>query len=205
MLSGLKGIIPGGISVEDFSVVIKSPIADSQNILDGYVKSGIGKKQEDKYYFEDGDKLKVAIQLIKNGGPLDEISILLDWKDFEGLVAEMLFSKNFAIIKNLILTKPRMEIDVIGIRLGVAMLIDCKHWKRYSPSALSTAVKKQIERTKHYILKTPGAIAVPIIVTLYHDKIDFIDRVPIVPIFQFSSFVDEFYGNLDQMNTLRTE
>lgn len=202
MLSGLKGIIPGGISVEDFSVVIKSNIVDSRNVLDGYVKSGIGKKQGDIYYFEDGDKLKAAIQLIKNSGPLDEISILLDWKDFEGLVAEILFSKNFAIIKNLILTKPRMEIDVIGIRLGVAMLIDCKHWKRYSPFALSTAVKKQIERTKHYISKTPGAMAVPVIVTLYQDKIDFIDRVPIVPIFQFSSFIDEFYGNLDQMNTL---
>ncbi|PIN82999.1 MAG: hypothetical protein COV65_04670, partial [Nitrosopumilales archaeon CG11_big_fil_rev_8_21_14_0_20_33_24] len=132
-------------------------------------------------------------------------SILLDWKDFEGLVAEILFSKNFAIIKNLILTKPRMEIDVIGIRLGVAMLIDCKHWKRYSSSTLSVAVKKQIARTKHYILKTPGAIAVPVIVTLYQDKIDFIDRVPIVPIFQFSSFVDDFYGNLDQMNTLGTK
>lgn len=205
MLFGLKGIIPGGISVEDFSVVTKSNTVDSQNILDGYVKSGIGKKQEDQYYFEDGDKLKAAIQLIKNGGPLDEISILLDWKDFEGLVAEILFSKDFAIIKNLILTKPRMEIDVIGIRLGVAMLIDCKHWKRYSSSALSAAVKNQIERTKHYILKTPGAIAVPVIVTLYQDEIDFIDRVPIVPIFQFSSFVDEFYGNLDQMNTLGTE
>ncbi|PJB97656.1 MAG: hypothetical protein CO079_06385 [Nitrosopumilales archaeon CG_4_9_14_0_8_um_filter_34_10] len=205
MLSGLKGIIPGGISVEDFTVVTKSNAVDSQNILDGYVKSGIGKKQEDKYYFEDGDKLKVAIELIKNGGPLDEISILLDWKDFEGLVAEILFSKNFAIIKNLILTKPRMEIDVIGIRLGVAMLIDCKHWKRYSSSTLSVAVKKQIARTKHYILKTPGAIAVPVIVTLYQDKIDFIDRVPIVPIFQFSSFVDDFYGNLDQMNTLGTK
>jgi len=205
MLSGLKGIISGGISVEDFTVVTKSNAVDSQNILDGYVKSGIGKKQEDKYYFEDGDKLKVAIELIKNGGPLDEISILLDWKDFEGLVAEILFSKNFAIIKNLILTKPRMEIDVIGIRLGVAMLIDCKHWKRYSSSTLSVAVKKQIARTKHYILKTPGAIAVPVIVTLYQDKIDFIDRVPIVPIFQFSSFVDDFYGNLDQMNTLGTK
>ncbi|MCV0412216.1 MAG: hypothetical protein K5782_04345 [Nitrosarchaeum sp.] len=204
MLSGLKGIIPGGISVEDFSVVIKSNIVDSQNILDGYVKYGIGKKQDDMYYFEDGDKLKAAIQLIKNGGPLDEISVLLDWKDFEGLVAEILFSKNFAIIKNLILTKPRMEIDVIGIRLGVAMLIDCKHWKRYSSSALSSAVKKQIERTKHYISKTPGAMAVPVIVTLYQDKIDFIDRVPIVPVFQFSSFIDEFYGNLDQMNTLET-
>jgi hypothetical protein len=139
---------------------------------------------------------------IENGFPLDEVAIAINWRDFEGLTGEILEAKNFAIIKNLILTKPRMEIDVIGIRLGVAMLIDCKHWKRYSTSALSMAVKKQIERTKHYISKTPGAIAVPVIVTLYQDKIDFIDRVPIVPIFQFSSFVDEFYGNLEEMKTI---
>ena len=44
-------------------------------------------------------------------------------------------------------------------------------------------------------------MAVPIIVTLYQDKIDFIQNVPIVPIFQFSSFIDDFYGNLDQMNS----
>lgn len=205
MLSGLNGIIPGGISVEDFTAITKTNSIDSQNILDWYIKTGIGTKQENKYYFEDGDKLKVAIELIKNGGPLDEISTMLNWKDFEGLVAEILYSKNFAIIKNLILTKPRMEIDVIGIRLGIAMLIDCKHWKRYSSSTLSSAVKKQIARTKHYILKTSGAMAVPVIVTLYHDKMDFIDKVPIVPIFQFSSFVDEFYGNLDQMNTIGTK
>jgi hypothetical protein len=205
MLSGLNGIIPGGISVQDFMAITKIDVVDAQKILEGYIKTGIGTKQENTYYFEDGDKLKAAIELIKNGGPLDEISIILDWKDFEGLVAEILYSKNFAIIKNLILTKPRMEIDVIGIRLGVAMLIDCKHWKRYSSPTLSSAVKKQIERTKHYILKTPGAIAVPVIVTLYHDKVDFIDKVPIVPIFQFSSFVDEFYGNLDQMNTIGTK
>ncbi len=205
MLSGLNGIIPGGISVEDFTAITKTNSIDSQKILDWYIKTGIGTKQENQYYFEDDDKLKAALELIKNGGPLDEISIMLNWKDFEGLVAEILYSKNFAIIKNLILTKPRMEIDVIGIRLGIAMLIDCKHWKRYSSSTLSSAVKKQIARTKHYILKTPGAIAVPVIVTLYHDKIDFIDKVPIVPIFQFSSFVDEFYGNLDQMNTIGTK
>ena len=102
------------------------------------------------------------------------------------------------------LTKPRMEIDVVGIRLGIAILIDCKHWKRYSVSSLSTVVKKQIERTKHYVKKTPGAISVPVIVTLYHDKVNFIDNVPIVPIFQFSSFIDEFYGNIDQMKTMET-
>jgi hypothetical protein len=121
------------------------------------------------------------------------------------LTAEILSEKNFAVIKNMMLTKPRMEIDVVGIRLGIAILIDCKHWKRYSTSALSTAVKKQIERTKKYVEKTPGAMAVPVIVTLYQDKINFIKNVPIVPIFQFDSFIDEFYGNIDQMNTIGTD
>jgi hypothetical protein len=198
-------MVPGGISVNDFSMITKINNVNSQKILDGYIKNGIGKKQEDKYYFEDGDKLKAGIELIKNGGPIDEIAITLNWKNFEGLVAEMLFSKDFAVIKNLILTKPRMEIDVIGIRLGIAMLVDCKHWKHYSYSTLTSAVKKQIERTKQYVLKTQGAIAVPVIVTLYQDKLDFINRVPIVPIFQFSSFIDEFYGHLDQMKTIETE
>ena len=205
MSSDLQALIPGGISVDDFTMITKSNFTDSQKILDGYIKNGIGKKQENKYYFEESDKLKAAIELIKNGFPMDEIAIALNWKNFEGLVAEMLSSKDFAIIKNLILTKPRMEIDVIGIRLGIAMLIDCKHWKRYSYSTLTSAVKKQIERTKHYVSKTQGAIAVPVIVTLYQDKLDFINGVPIVPIFQFSSFIDEFYGHLDQMKTMETE
>lgn len=204
MLNTLSGIIPGGISVQDFSVITKTDIAESKKILETFFKKGIGSKHEGKYYFEDGDKLKTAIMLIESGLPLDEVVIALNWKDFEGLTAEILEAKNFAIIKNLILTKPRMEIDVVGIRLGIAMLIDCKHWKRYSTSALTDAVKNQVKRTKHYISKTSGAIAVPVIVTLYQDKIDFIDRVPIVPIFQFSSFVDEFYGNLQEMKTIES-
>jgi len=202
MTVGLQGIIPGGVSVQDFSVVTKLDLGISKTILDEFIKNGIGTVENDSYFFEDGDKLKIAVDLLEKGNPLDEISIALNWRDFEGLTAEILSSKNFAVLKNLMLTKPRMEIDVVGIRLGIAILIDCKHWKRYNSSSLTTAVKKQIERTKHYVEKTPGAIAVPVIVTLYQDKVDFIENVPIVPIFQFSSFIDEFYGNIDQMKTI---
>jgi DNA-binding transcriptional MerR regulator len=204
MIVGLQGIISGGMSVEDFSAVTKLNSMDSETILDEFIKNNIGTKQDNSYYFEDGDKLKIAVALLEKGFPIDEISVALDWKDFEGLTATILASKDFAVIKNMILTKPRMEIDVIGIRLGIAILIDCKHWKRYNTSSLTTAVRKQIERTKHYVAKTPGAISVPVIVTLYRDKVDFIESVPIVPIFQFSSFIDEFYGNIDQMKTIKT-
>jgi len=204
MIVGLPGIITGGISVEDFSAVTTLNVVDSEIILDEFIKNNIGTKQDNSYYFEDGDKLKIAVALLEMGIPINEISVVLDWKDFEGLTATILASKDFAVIKNMMLTKPRMEIDVIGIRLGIAILIDCKHWKRYSVSSLTTVVKKQIERTKHYVTKTQRAIAVPVIVTLYQDKVNFIENVPIVPIFQFSSFIDEFYGNLDQMKTIET-
>lgn len=205
MIVGLQGIIPGGVSVKDFSVVSKINESESKTILDEFIKNQIGTKQDNFYYFEDGDKLKIAISLLEKGFPIDDISTALDWKDFEGLTAEILSSKNFAVMKNMIMTKPRMEIDVVGIRLGVAILIDCKHWKRYNMSSLKSAVKKQIERTKKYVAKTEGAIAVPVIVTLYQDKVDFIENVPIVPIFQFSSFVDEFYGNIDQMRAIEKD
>jgi len=205
MIIGLNGIIQGGVSVKDFSNVTQINEDDSEDILNNFINNDIGTLKDNFYYFEDGDKLKIAIILLQNGFPLDEISIALDWRDFEGLTAEILSSKNFAVIKNLMLTKPRMEIDVVGIRLGIAILIDCKHWKRYNSSSLTSAVNKQIERTKQYVTKTEGSMAVPVIVTLYQDKIDFIDKVPIVPIFQFSSFIDEFYGNIDQMKTIETD
>ena len=90
MLNTLPGIIPGGISVQDFSVITKTDITESKKILEIFLKKGIGSKHEDKYYFEDADKLKTAILLIKSGLPLDEVVILLNWKDFEGLTAEIL-------------------------------------------------------------------------------------------------------------------
>ena len=145
------------------------------------------------------NKLKTALSDIKSGVPIEEASRDVDWKDFEGLVAEILESKNFEVIRNFRMKKPTMEIDVVGIRLDTAVLIDCKHWKRMSNSALEEIVQKQIERVKHYVSITDEIMAVPVIVTLYQESVKLINKVPIVPIMQFSSFIDEFYGNLENI------
>ena len=141
------------------------------------------------------NKLKTALSAIKSGAPIEEASRDVDWKDFEGLVAEILESKNFEVIRNFRMRKPTMEIDVVGIHLGVAVLIDCKHWKRMTNSALEKIVLRQIDRVKHYVTST-NEVAAPVIVTLYQEKTKFVRKVPIVPIIQFSSFIDEFYGCL---------
>lgn len=204
LIKGINGIIPGGISIKDFSMVAETDQTNAKKILDELIKNGIGEKEGDIFDFSSGDRLKVGLYAIKEGASIDEVSEYLGWKDFEGLVAEILEAKDFAAIRNMMLKKPRMEIDVVGINSGIAMLIDCKHWKRNSPSAMRDVVSKQIERTKHYVAQTEGAIAIPVIVTLYQDQLDFINKVPIVPIFQFASFVDEFYGNLDDLETIKT-
>jgi hypothetical protein len=204
-VSALDGIICGGVSVEDFAAVINTDKNTSRRMLQELSQNAIGRFDGSVIEFDEGDKLRATIVALQKGAEIDEISEHLDWRDFEGLAARILEMMDFSTVRNLVLTKPRMEIDVVGIKFGVAILIDCKHWRRHSQSALQKAVRKQIERTKHYVASTSGAVAAPVIVTLYQDKVSFIDKVPIVPIFQFVSFVEEFYGNMEQVQTIETE
>jgi len=204
LTKGITGIIPGGISVIDFAIVAEVDQISAKEILNVLIANKIGSFEGEIINFNQGDKLKAALFAVEHGTPIEEISTHLNWRDFEGIVAEILQSKDFSIIKNLVLKKPRMEIDVVGVNHGIALLIDCKHWKRLSQSSLREIVKKQVERVKHYVAKTKGTIAVPAIVTLYQEELSFIDKVPIIPILQFSSFVDEFYGNLEELKTIET-
>ena len=202
IVRGIKGIIPGGLSVKDFCMVTETNEETARKILDTFMQNGIGIFEDNLIYFNENDKLKTSLLAIRMGAPIDEVSFLLDWKNFESLVSKILESREFDTIRNVILTKPRMEIDVIGIKNGVAILIDCKHWKRLSYSSLETAVNKQIERTKRYVAKEKIHAAIPAIVTLYQEEVKFINKVPIIPIFQLDSFCEEFYGNLEEIDTL---
>lgn len=204
-LDGIDGIIPGGITVDDFAMVANTDKATAKKMLQELAANEIGDFDGTTIQFQEGDKLQAGIIALSKGIPVDDLAKHLDWKDFEGLAAKILEIHDFATMRNLILTSPRMEIDVVGIRLGIAMLIDCKHWKKMTTSALNDIVQKQIERTKHYVAKTKGAIAAPVIVTLYQDTVSFVDKVPIVPIFQLGAFLDEFYGNLENVETIGKE
>jgi len=150
LTKGITGIIPGGVSVIDFAIVAETDQISAKEILNVLVANKIGSFEGEIINFTQGDKLMAALFAIKQGVPIEEVSTFLNWRDFEGIVAEILQSKDFSIIRNLVLKKPRMEIDVIGVNHGIALLIDCKHWKRLSQSALREIVRKQIERSLAY-------------------------------------------------------
>jgi hypothetical protein len=196
---GIQGIIPGGISVKDFSMATQSNEELATSLLDNLMQNGIGSYENNLIYFEENDRLKASLLAINMGAAIDEVSRLLEWKDFESLAAEILQNRDFETTGNVILTKPRMQIDVVGIKDGIAILIDCKHWNHMSQSSLEIAAKKQIDRTRHFVSKEKVQAAIPVIVTLYQHEIKFIDRVPIIPIYQLGAFCEEFYGNLEEL------
>ena len=199
---GINGIIEGGVNVTDFAVVSELDEINAKELLYTLVQNGIGIWNDDLVDFDiPNDRLQTALFAIKLGATIEDVSEFLTWRDFESLTGIILQEHDFDVTKNLILTKPRMEIDVVGEKMNIALLIDCKHWKNMSKSTLDEIVKKQIERVKHYV-SDKSISALPVIVTLHQEVIQFIGNVPIVPIMKLSSFLSEFLGNLDSLKSI---
>ena len=91
-VKGISGVIPGGISTKDFAAVTQKDKDTAKKILDMLIQNGIGKTNGDLVNFEDSDKLKAALFAIKSGAPIEKVSQCINWKDFEGIVAEILDS-----------------------------------------------------------------------------------------------------------------
>ena len=202
VVKGINGILEGGVSVTDFSIVTELDEISAKELLYTLVQNGIGTWNDDLVDFDiPNDRLQTALFAIKLGADVESVSEYLTWQDFESITGLILEKKYFDVTKNLILTKPRMEIDVVGTKMDIALLIDCKHWKTMSKSALNEIVKKQVERVKRYVADE-NMSALPVIVTLHQEEIQFIENVPIVPIMKLSSFLDEFVGNLDSLASI---
>ena len=202
VVKGINGILEGGISITDFSIASELDEISAKELLYTLVQNGIGTWNDDLVDFDiPNDRLQTASFAINLGATIEDVSEYLTWRDFESLTGLILEEKDFDVTKNLILTKPRMEIDVVGTKMDIALLIDCKHWKTMSKSALDEIVKKQVERVKRYVTDE-NMSALPVIVTLHQEEVQFIENVPIVPIMKLSSFLDEFVGNLDSLASI---
>ena len=202
VVKGINGILEGGVSITDFSIVSELDEISAKELLYTLIQNGIGTWNDDLVDFDiPNDRLQTALFAITFGATVEDVSEYLTWKDFEFLTGMILEEKDFDVTKNIILTKPRMEIDVVGKKMNTALLIDCKHWKNMNKSALDKIVKKQIERVKRFVYDERIS-ALPVIVTLHQEQIQFVDNVPIVPIMKLSSFLDEFVGNLDSLASI---
>jgi hypothetical protein len=204
LLSRALSGISSETTAEEFRIkasITSKPIAE--NVLDFLRNNGIGISSGRKILFSNLDRLKIAILAIKLGCDIEQISKKLTWKDFEALTSIILKLSGYKTAIHVTFSKPRIEIDVIGIKSQSAITVDCKHWKHGGLSVLSFYAKKQIERTKILLAKKSNiSSAIPMILTLHSNKVRLIDGTPIVPIIEFRSFLDGLENNLSELYVL---
>lgn len=143
--------------------------------------------------FSDIDRIKASLLSLQLGCDIQECSKILSWKDFEHFTCELLNLFEYTTRVNIVLSKPRAQLDVIGIKNNFAITIDCKHWKYNNNTSLSMYAEKQIRRTLLWLQREKKITRVlPMIITLYSSNFGFINGVPIVPILSLKSFLNEF-------------
>jgi hypothetical protein len=185
------------ITLDEFRA--KSGIAGktmARDVLDYLVKNGIGESFRHGYSFSNEDRMKLAVLALQNGTDIEMISKCLSWQDFEAFASHLLNLSGYIAECNLNFSKPsRMQIDVVGINYEskLAIVVDCKHWKRNNLSSISSYARKQAHRTSVLLLQIRKKIsrAIPIVLTLYPTDIRLVDGVPVVPIVKFNSFIKD--------------
>ena len=172
-------------------------------LLDYLVNQGIGQLSGGSVVFSGQDKLETLLLAMNKGCDPERLSKKIQWKDFELFTSQLIESAGYSFERNVILTKPRIQIDVIGFYQKIALLIDCKHWMKIYGFNIAKFSSNQIRRAEIFLEKRKGIeSAIPIIVTLYDYNCNFFDRVPIVPISKFKEFLQNFPFYLDRMHLI---
>jgi hypothetical protein len=173
----------------------------ARSMLDFLAANNVGSMSKSTIKFSASDRLHVAVLALQMSHDIEHISRYLSWKDFEKLASEVLSSFGYHTRTNVILVKPRMEIDVVGTSIdGFTIAVDCKHWKRSNLSSLSNFSQKQVARAER-LLKHDRTISqvVPVMLTLHAESVRFAGGVPLVPIHRFRSFVMDVKGFLPEV------
>ena len=182
------------------------------------------------------NKIKFILQSITHlDFDLKSLSELLNFSGFETLISEILIKNNYTVIKNFRFSdksnfksktkQKRYEVDVIGIKGGIILLIDGKQWKHRDVfSSMNKAANLQYQRVlaleknpekfSHLIFQLLGSSPnikkflpfklIPIMVTLENNGIKSNDnQVPLISILEFNSFLQEFQSNLDYVKIIK--
>jgi len=197
--------MPNHLTFEKFQEIcqIRSK-ATTIELLDYLVNNGIGQLSGGSVLFSIKDKLNTIILAMDKGCDAQMISKKIRWNDFELLTSQLIESAGYSFERNVVLTKPRLQIDVIGFYQKTALLVDCKHWMKIHGFNIAKFSSNQIRRAEIFISKRKDIeSAIPIIVTLHDHDCNFFDRVPIVPISKFKEFLQNFPFYLDRLHIIQ--
>lgn len=169
--------------------------------------------KEGKLLVTSANKVELAVLAVQLGAKLEKVSKLLTWQEFESIIEYALATNGYHTKKHLVLALNgnRTEIDVIAAKGNIVLAIDCKHYTRgWIQHSLKKAARIQIERVRllldnKNLLRVEQALhqkyeneifLIPIVVALSESPVKIYERVPIIPVLKFATFLNDLHGLL---------
>ena len=168
---------------------------------------GIGQMYDGSLQLKSSDRVRIAMLAAPMVQDLRKVSQRLDWRDFELFVSEVAEQYGYDVRSNLVIAKPRVQIDLIAVKGSMCISIDCKHWRRSAGnSSLGGIARKQIRRAR-ILLRSEKFLNVktvlPAIVTLLPNLSRIVAGVPVVPVSEINSFLANIDGYIGSYKVVR--
>jgi hypothetical protein len=147
------------------------------------------------------EQVLVALALCETGMSPEEVSKHLDWKEFERFCAGVFRAWGFVVRENVVLTRPRAQIDILAYGSTAILSVDCKHWKSaHSLAALRKFAEDQLKRSEFLRKKVDDRRRISsLIVSFSEPEGRFVGGVAIVPVRTLGSFLGTFESYSDQL------
>lgn len=220
MISIVKLTSRGPVAVEQVATDGHLPVTVARERLRKLGRLGLIKMKGDMIESTEVQRLELAMEAVKLGADIERACRFLGWQEFENFATIALEYNLFKTRKHFRFkwTNRWWEIDILGFNEPLILSVDCKHWKHsWQHTATMRIVENQIKRTKAFskaLPKIKGKIGIekwkkieilPVILTLGATPFKFYKQVPIVPILQFRSFINELPAFVNCLATFRVK
>ena len=214
IISILKNTNNGPVVTDTIVREINIPVKDVNIALEDLREIGLIECENERIELSSNQRVELAIHAINQRIDIERVCKFLEWKEFEKFTATAFEKNNFAVKRNFRFkaAQRRWEIDVLAYFEPIIVCVDCKRWRRgWGKSAIKRVAAAQSQRTKvfarslHYLQKQirldnwKYATVFPVILSLFPGNIKYFNKVPVVPILQLQSFVNEFQGHTSEL------
>jgi hypothetical protein len=133
-----------------------------------------------------------ALAQIRAGRDAEMASRGLTWSEFEEFCADAFAAAGYAVQRNVQMTKPRRQLDLLAESATMCLSIDCKHWRRgVGTRSLERLALAQAERTRQYKTRLDATEKgiLPMLLTMVDNGTRIVSGVPVVPLFALRDFL----------------
>ncbi len=206
LISVLKLTKTGPVQRELVSRDARVPVEVADEMLRKLSDTGLIRYKGRLIEVSSNQRAKIAVHAVDLGADLERVCKVLEWSEFEDISATAFEVNNFTVKRRFRFkwAGRRWEMDILGCKEPLVACVDCKHWRRgWRRSAIVKAVEAQVERTQALAEALPSlhekaglvnwkkATLVPMVLSLVPGPFKFYNNVPIVPVLQLPSFLNE--------------